>query len=462
MTAGRSLALVAAATLAVGLIAVLVPARAAAQPTVIADARLDGLRGNASVGVGYGMATNTIYGSCLANARNAGDTSFDLDFQLLGLHSSEDIDGLDREGEKFVRTHLDSLAGDGRPLQALVAIMAVQARVRPLDESDQKLVDSVLDLLEHGRLSTFVSVCGTHYVRSIKRRSSLYVLFTYEAATADKGFENGFRSALSGFELASAPSKDGLAQASAINAAAAQHNLRIVEWAIGLDAQPGGGIAFDMASYRKIVDQAFQAAQHDRAGVPYEMEVVPWLSHPGIVTKLLPAAERADVDLYTLRQIVGESAEYYLELAAHVAEARAQAVAAERCQDHLYRTYVRDGHVVPAYATAYVKSERLGGTRLLPLTALIAAMTPAAIATVKAQADSYALDLDAAGQPRAPVARCLAQLERAELKVRHQTIAECTAPATPFTGDALATLAIADAYCFPELAPALPHTRAGG
>jgi hypothetical protein len=458
MMAVRSLAIVAA----LAALAAVIPVLAVAHPTVIADARLDQLRSNAAVGRGYGMATNTIYGSCVANARNAGDTSFDLDFQLLGLHAAEDIDGLDRDGENFVRTHLDRLSGEGRPLQAMVAIMAVQARVRPLDESEQKLVESVIDLLDHGRLSAFVSVCGTHYVRSIKRRSSLYVLFTYEAPAADKGFETGFRSALSGFDLDPGQSKDELAAATAINAAAVQRNLRIVEWAIGLDAQPGGGIAFDMASYRKIVDQAFQAAQHDRAGVPYEMEVVPWLSHPAIVTKFLPSAVRSDVDLYTIHQIVGESAEHYLELTAHVAEARARAVAAARCQDHLYRTYLRDGEILPSYATAYVKGNRLGGSRVLPLTALVAALTPAAIATIKTQAESYALDLDPTGQPRAPMARCLAQLERTELKVRHQTIAECTAVSTPFAGDALATLAIAEEYCFPELAPPLPQTRAGG
>ena len=216
-----------------------------------------------------------------------------------------------------------------------------------------------------------------------------------------------------------------------------------------------------MVSYRKMVDQAFQATQHDRAGVPYEIEVVPWLSHPLVVDKLLLASD-SEASFYTLRQIIEESAEYYLELMAQVARAQAQATTAARCQDQLARTYLHDGQLRPAYATAYVKSERFGTNRVLPLTALVTALTPAAIAAVKAQADSYALDLDDSGQPRAPVARCLAQLERAELKVRHQTIPACAAIGPPFTGGALATLAIVDDYCFPELAPALPPTRAGG
>jgi len=435
-----------------------------AQPTVIRDARLDALRVTAYVGRGYSMATNQIYGGCLTGARDNGDTSYDLDFQLLGLHTPEDIDGLDRDGQKFVRTYLEHMPGENQRLQAMVAVMAVQARVRPLDESEQKLVDSTSDLLNQGQLSAFISVCGTHYVRAIRRRSSLYVLFTYEAPAADSRFERGFRTALSGFALAS-PSKDATgvtAAAAAITADAEQRNLRIVEWAIGLNAQPGGGIAFDMASYRKMVDQAFQASQHDRAGIPYEIEVVPWVSHPAIVNKILLASGRSEADVYGLREIISESSDYYLELLAHVAEARAKATTAAHCQDQLYRTYTRDGQLHPMFATAYVKSERLGVNRVLPLTVLVAGLTPAAAAVVEAQADAYALDLDENAQPRAPVARCLAQLEHAELKVRHQAIPECAAIGAAFSGPALATLALVDDYCFPELAPALPPTRAGG
>ena len=173
--------------LVIAVIAAATPA--AAHPLVISDARLDALRGIAAVGRGYGLSTNAIYSTCLENARGTGDTSYDLDFQLVGLESSDDIEALDRDGQTFVRAQLDHLARDGRPLQAMVAILTVRARVRPVDESEQKLVDSVAELLDQGRLSAFISVCGSHYVRAIKRRSSLYVLFTYEAATADHGFE---------------------------------------------------------------------------------------------------------------------------------------------------------------------------------------------------------------------------------------------------------------------------------
>jgi len=457
MNAARMLACAAA-------IAASVAPVVSAQPTVIHDARLDALRVTAAVGRGYGMATNQIYGGCLTGVRDAADTSYDLDFQLLGLHTSEDIDGLDRDGQKFVRTYLEHAPGENQRLQAMVAVMAVQARVRPLDESEQKLVDGPSELLNQGRLSAFISVCGTHYVRAIRRRSSLYVLFTYEAPAADDRFERGFRTALSGFALAAPSNGDSAVSsaAAAFHADAAQRNLRIVEWAIGLNAQPGGGIAFDMASYRKLVDQAFQASQHDRAGIPYEIEVVPWVSHPAVVNKILLASGRSEADVYALREIIGESSDYYLELVARVADARARATTVARCQDQLYRTYLHDGQLRPMFATAYLKSERLGSSRVLPLTALVAALTPAAAAVVEEQAEAYALDLDADAQPRAAVARCLAQLERAELKVRHQTIPECAAIGAPFSGAALATLALVDGYCFPELAPALPPTRAGG
>jgi hypothetical protein len=81
---------------------------------------------------------------------------------------------------------------------------------------------------------------------------------------------------------------------------------------------------------------------------------------------------------------------------------------------------------------------------------------------VEDQAETFALDLDAQARPRAPLARCVAELERAELKVRHQSIPACAEVAEPFTGATRPTLAIVDDYCFPELAPALPPTRAGG
>jgi hypothetical protein len=379
---------------------------------VIVDARLDDLQGTVAVGRGYSVATNTIYSSCVDNGRNAADTSYDTDFQLRGLESSEDIDALDRDGEAFVRAELRHIARHGRPLQAMVAILTVRARIRPVDESEQKFPDNLMRLLEQGRLSAFVSICGSHYVRALRRRSSLYVLFTYEAPTADRGFESDFHAALSGFDLDEADSHDEAAEAAAVTAAAAARNLRIVNWAIGLSAQPGGEVAFDMGSYRRMVDHAFQASQHDRAGVPYEMEVIPWLSHPAVAATVL-ARSGSDGDLYATRQIITETADHYLELSAKVAGVRAAVSTAVRCHEKLYRTAVVDGRVRPDLATVYVQGQRAETRRILPLTALVAALSPAAIATVQAQADAYALTT-------------------------------------------------VDGYCLPELIPALPSTRAGG
>ena len=433
---------------------------AAAQPLVIVDARIDTLRGVLSVGRGYALSTNTVYSSCLDNARDTEDTSYDTDFQLRSLSTPDDLGALDRDGQEFVGSALANISRAGRPLQAMVAILTVHARIRPLDESRQKLAEDMTQLLTQGRLAAFVSVCGSHYVRALRRRSSLYVLFTYESATVDTGFEHEFGAALSGFNLDTA--KPPPEQASAVSADAAAHNLRIVNWAIGLGPQPGGGIAFDMATYRKMVDQAFQAAQHDRAGVPYEMEVVPWLSHPVVVAKVMQTASRSEDDLYTLRQIFTDAAEGYLELSARVATARQRAVMADLCQQQLYRTVVLDGVVRPSYETAYVRGQRSDRRRVVPVVTLVAALSPSAIAHVQQQAEVYALDLDATSQPRSSIARCLAALERNELHTRPQSIPECTQAIEPFDAAARATLSQVDDYCFPDIIRALPPTRAGG
>ncbi len=435
---------------------------AAAQPLVIVDARIDALRGVLSVGRGYALSTNTVYSSCLDNARDTEDTSYDTDFQLRSLATSDDLGALDRDGQEFVGSALANISRAGRPLQAMIAILTVHARIRPLDESRQKLTEDMTQLLAQGRLAAFVSVCGSHYVRALRRRSSLYVLFTYESATVDTTFEREFGTALSGFDLHTTTSPAEQSNAIAVGADAAAHNLRIVNWAIGLGAQPGGGIAFDMATYRKMVDQAFQAAQHDRAGVPYEMEVVPWLSHPAVVAKVMQTSSRSEDDLYTLRQIFTDAAEGYLELSARVAVARQRAVKADLCRQQLYRTVMLDDIVRPSYETAYVRGQRTDWHRVIPVVALVAALAPPAIAHVQQQAAAYALDLDATSRPRSPVARCLEALERGELHTRPQSVPECTQPVEPFDAAARATLSQVDGYCFPDIIRALPPTRAGG
>lgn len=446
--------------LVVGLVAAAVPA--AAQPLVIADSRVDDVRGAVAVGRGYSAETNTVYGACVQNARDADDTSYDTDFQLRSLATAADIESLDRDGREFVRAQLKQLTrGGGRPLQALVATLSVRARVRALDESTESLMPEMAGLLERGRLSAFVSTCGSYFVRSLRRRSALYVLFTYEAAAADASFEDDVRTALSGFDLDEADSSAEVADGAKVSAAAMARDLRIVAWAIGLAAQPGGGIAFDLASYRRMVDHAFQAAQHDRVGVPIEMEVIPWLSHPAVIAKVLSSGARGD-DIHALRQTITDSAERYLTLTAQIAEARAAATAAARCHLQLYRDAVVDGRVSAHLDGAYVKAHGPDPRRTLPLTALVAALTPQAVAAIEAQAEAYGLDLDSAGQPRSPLALCRQELERAELTVRHQSIPACTTPATPFSGEVLGTLAKVRTFCTPEIIPALPPTRAGG
>src|SRR6185369_15427453 len=120
-----------------------------------------------------------------------------------------------------------------------------------IDEGAARLSQSALDLLKGGDALGFFRACGTHYLRSISRRSQFLTLFSYTSAEtqADKGFERRIEQAVRQFSPGGADDKDEKAASADFGQDARTRELKIVTKGIGLVAEKNGQlIPFDLPS----------------------------------------------------------------------------------------------------------------------------------------------------------------------------------------------------------------------
>lgn len=442
-------------------LATLPGAATAADPIVIRDDRIGDLGVTPGLGRGYSLASNTFHSVCFDGLATTA-ASFDLDFALEHVDDDRALARLDHryheaEVGNFVRDAVRRTdLGPGaahRYLHYLLAVLTVDSYYASIDESRARLGGAALGLLRAGNVLGFLAGCGTHYVRSIARRSYFLTVFSYagDRRERDGGFEARLEESLRRLDVAG-PSKTARDRETELSDQAATHDLRIATRSIGLRAETAANlIPFDLASYRATLEQAFKASQDDRVGRITAMEVVPWTGDPTFLAAVDLSEQRTAgatrLTRFERKQLLEDNAEFYVAISGAADQRQARVHRALSCKQALAQHILVGGSIPPALSGAHLVNHRTG--ERAPLSLLVDALSDRALAELTAAAHGP-------GDGTGGAAACIAELERSLTTRPHRAIPACEAAARQLgaaTGSAVtAVTAVIDDYCLPELA----------
>lgn len=427
-----SLDLARACLAAAGLAAALAaPARA--ESLVVRDTRLTTTGGTPALGRGYTPAISALHGVCFDKMPMT-TPSYDFDYAFEELEVTARGPAAVRRAElrlheidEFLRGNVRArTVGQGagaRHVHYLLATLIVESYYASIDEALAELSRDALSLLRTGDVHGFFTGCGTHYIRSLSRRSYFLTLFSYTASSTqrDQAFELRLEHQVRKFHAGSASPAEQAAEQVFADQARSQE-LRVVTRAMGLPGRKDANLLpFDLASYKQSVREAFKASQEPGAGRITAMEVSAWLASPRVLVALDLGAAGADPRTFIERKrILADNAEFYIELAGALQQMNTQVHRAEACRRELDQTVMAGTAIAPRYANASVISHRTGARR--PLAELASALSDASIDRMRAVGLAWRDGPDGKSGAQA----CLKELERTALSGRyHNDIASC-------------------------------------
>jgi hypothetical protein len=422
-----------------------------------ADTVLDG---DAAVGVtpslgrGYTPAIAAYHSICFGTMPTT-KPSFDFDYTF---------EAVERQGAQLdprLRTHEvnDFISRNTREKRSvrgktsyyfhyMLATLVVDSYYSSINEAQATVSKDALALLGKGDLVSFFTSCGTHYVRSISRRSLFLTLFSYATTQQanDLNFERKLEQEVR--RLGASPAKSGAADP--FVELARTFDLKVITRSVGLDAQKSSALLpFDLATYQQSVRDAFKAAQDEHTGRITSMEILPWLSNTQILV-LINAITYPDgnaIDWNERKRILSDNAEFYIELSQHLLDMTTDSHRAEACRQAVQHEAFQDHKLRPEYANATIVNDRTGESA--PLRVLLDAITDQALDRMRAT--GLAIRNGADGTSGA--AACMAELERTNLGGRfHNEVPSCKWSREPLPG-----ARIIDEYCPPRIT--LPAKR---
>jgi hypothetical protein len=432
--------------------------RAVAGPSVIRDERLADLAITPALGRGYSPASNEMYSVCFEQVVTT-KASFDFDYSLEELESEDTASFTRRttfrtsEVADFLRANTQQRSvGSGksrRYVHYLVATLTVESYYSSIDEGKAKLADSALALLRANDALGFFAACGTHYIRSISRRSSFLTLFSYSTTSRqrDLQFEGQLDRAIHSIDFHGGTARADQSETAELDRNARERGLKIVSRAIGLEAQKSVDlIPTDLASYKESVRQAFKAAEDEYTGRIVSIEVSSWLANPTVVDalQLSPAvAAPAQQGRFASVQTIGHNAEFYTQLTSKLRDFESLVDKAESCRERIDSQYLDNGTIPVKLGHPVVLNHRTG--EQIPLQGLVDGLSDSNLAALRDAERAYASGAN--GSPGA--AQCIAELERGGLSEKLHT----EIPACSVLPPRLPIARMVDDYCMPELAP---------
>lgn len=393
-----------------------------------------------SLGRGYTPAISSFHDICFDTMPTT-RPSFDFDYtfeelELEGKQAYRREALRSYEVDDFIRRNTrDKRIVRGKAtyyVHYMLAALVVDSYYSSIDEAHATISKDALELLRKGDLVSFFTSCGTHYVRSMSRRSLFLTLFSYTTTkqTHDREFVRKLEQQVRRVGASQAAKSESAADE--FSELARSRELKIVTRSIGLVAQPSTPLLpFDLASYQQSVRDAFKASQDVHTGRVTSMEVMPWLSNTQILT-LVNAIEYPDgnaIDWNERKRILSDNAEFYVELARHLLDMTTEVHRAEACRQAVENEAFRDRKLRPEYAHATIISHRTG--ERAPLSLLLEAISDENIDRMRA------IGLAIRGGPdgKSGAAACMAELERTNLGGRfHNDIPSCQWSREPLPG----------------------------
>ena len=190
-----------------------------------------------------------------------------------------------------------------------------------VDEGSTKLSPGAVNLLKTNDLLGFFQSCGPYYVRSIGRRKSFLVVFTYESdkQTRDTSFEAKLTVQLKKFGSSPGSAGGSVTASTSFNQESENKKLTISAKGIGLGKSANSSLlATDLEGFKKVIDAAFKATQDDFTGRVRTMEVTPWVENVGFQANVPLAETTLDdgtkVPRFKMKLNLNENAEFYMRV----------------------------------------------------------------------------------------------------------------------------------------------------
>jgi hypothetical protein len=407
--------------------------------TVVGDTAELGI--TPSLGRGYTPAISAFHSICFDEMPTT-RPSFDFDYsfeeiELQGPHSQRREALRTYEVDDFIaRNAHEQRIVRGKTtyyLHYMLAALVVDSYYSAIDEARARISKDALELLRKGDVVSFFTSCGTHYVRSISRRSFFLTLFSY--ATTEQAHDRSFELKLEGeVRRLHDQGKDGKREPTTDDfiGNARSRELKIITRSIGLVAQTSSTLLpFDLASYQCSIKDAFIAAQDEHTGRITAMETLPWLSNTQVLA-LVTTVKYPDgdgIDWNARKRILSDNAEFYIELSRRLLDITTEVHRAEACRQDIDNEAFQDHKLRPGYADATIINQKTN--ERAPLSLLLDAVSDRNIDRMRA----IGLAIRGGADGKSGAAACMDELERTHLGGRfHNDIPSCQWSREPLPG----------------------------
>lgn len=307
------------------LILCLVSLSSQSETTVISGEFLNDLRRTPVVGGGFSLTTEDYKSICFEKIE-VSKPSYDLyyDFQSIEKNWREQFyrQPQSDSSKRLSYWFLDQSVETGDSLRILARIQ-LKSYYAALNESQSKLSKPARALLKNQDITGFFDACGTYYIKTISRYSTLYALFTLvDTTTTVKEFQYELERV---FQSIQNNKNDNYFK---------NKNLYIRLAGFGLGKQQMVSLApTDLDSFKKILQNSTKAMAGIHTGRVEALEIIPWMDNLNFQFSLLPLIENETAqNRFSRKWILAENSEFIALLKNNYRELQQQYFMALNCQ----------------------------------------------------------------------------------------------------------------------------------
>jgi len=395
------------------------------ETTVISGDFLNDLRRSPVVGGGFSLTTEDYKSVCFEKIE-VSPPSYDLyyNFQLIEENWRETFFRKikpDSSQARLTYSFLEQSIGEKGHSLHILATIQLKSYYAALNESQTQLSEPARLLLENQNITGFFDACGTYYIRTMSRYSTIYALFTLnETNTTSKEFQSNLERI---FQSISMPSSEQLK----IETYFQNKSLYIRLAGFGLGKEHIVSLApTDLDSFKKILQNSTQAMAGNLTGRVEAIEIIPWMDNLNFQYFLnLNTNQEEDKQSHFWRKwIIAENSEFIAQLKNSYRELQEQYFMAVNCQAKLTRHLAREKAWKQTKFRNYQNKKTIMAAQLLiKLTSLTGQKTPWSLSqTEKPSKTLYQKWQEFTQQAD----ECLAELEPEMTRTSYREISYCS------------------------------------
>ncbi|MDM8560974.1 hypothetical protein [Candidatus Parabeggiatoa sp. HSG14] len=350
----------------------LVSLSAQSETTVISGDFLNDLRRAPVVGGGFSLTTQDYKSVCFETIE-VSKPSYDLyyDFQSVETNWREQFYRQrqpDSSQARLTYWFLDHFGGEqeqksvekGKSLRILARVQ-LKSYYAALNESHSQLSEPARVLLENRDITGFFDACGTYYIRTISRYSSLYALFTLTEKKSTlkkstlKDFQFHLERLFQGIEMPSDSRSIKLKNESERYFENKSLHIRLAGFGLGKE-QMVSLAPTDLDSFKKVLQNSTQAMAGIHTGRVEAIEIIPWMDNLNFHYALQPVLEeqrettqnplasdkKSEQYRFWRKWVVAENSEFIALVKNHYRELQEQYFMALNCQAQVNRHIARE------------------------------------------------------------------------------------------------------------------------